>query len=331
MTTSYMKKPGGRRWWAGRSLFGFVLAALVPVAIASWTGSALAAIDFETLPNGSPTIDGQLITTEYQSAFGVSFEILNGGGLAPRIAKVGSPRTAFEGADSTTSPGCGVAVQTRDDMPATGAQVGCSFLTDDGIIDQNSFTLRVRYTFPVNAAHGTLLDVDGVEAWTVTARASDESVVLQVQVLPPGPDGAASTWAFPQGPNFFSIIDLEQTGSTDGVGLAFDNFSPDDVTGVPEPGRSGGIVLADSPRPNPFHDRTRCRIVTQSQLDPEVVVYDIEGRSVATLLGQPRGAGEYDLEWNGRDASGYALAEGIYFIRMRADDLSATTKVMIVR
>ena len=80
-----------------------------------------------------------------------------------------------------------------------------------------------------------------------------------------------------------------------------------------------------------MNSRLSGRIVSQSHLDPEVVVYDIEGRSVTTLFGQPRGAGEYDLEWNGRDASGHELSEGTYFIRVRAEESTATTKVMIVR
>jgi hypothetical protein len=64
--------------------------------------AAAQTIDFDTLPDGTPTVDLQEILNQYAAPpFGASFEIVDrttGQFLAfPKIAKVGAPGTAFAG------------------------------------------------------------------------------------------------------------------------------------------------------------------------------------------------------------------------------------------
>jgi endonuclease/exonuclease/phosphatase family metal-dependent hydrolase len=56
-----------------------------------------------------------------------------------------------------------------------------------------------------------------------------------------------------------------------------------------------------------------------------VAVYDVRGRHVATLLDEERAAGRHSLGWNGRDAAGKPLGNGVYFARMSAPGEGVTS------
>ncbi len=90
-------------------------------------GSSMAqSINFETLPDGTPTTDQQLISDQYVADFGVRFDLVDPITLevvgSPQIAKVGAPRTAFTacGAD-TPNPGQGVGSRSSQTMARSAA------------------------------------------------------------------------------------------------------------------------------------------------------------------------------------------------------------------
>jgi len=64
----------------------------------------------------------------------------------------------------------------------------------------------------------------------------------------------------------------------------------------------------------------------------ELAVYDLSGRRVADLrtrlAGRPTSG---VMQWDGRDDGGQMLASGMYWVRMAADEGSATARVVIVR
>lgn len=267
-------------------------------------------LDFETLPDGSPTTDNQQILDEYENAFGVTFELLGvDPSLGPRIAKVGDPQTAFQGV-SRSNEECGVSGATRSDMPAEGQNVGCSFLTDDGVLNNNSYTLRVRYQTPVQSASGVLLDVDGPEEWSITARAQDESVISEIIVFPPGPDGVATTWSFNLAEDIW-MIDFEQTGSSTGVGLAFDNFSPsEDLSSVVE---SVVPVTKLQVWPNPVRDTAVFQVPGDAfGVSTTLTVWDALGRFVSEDRLDESGR----MSWAVSDAGGGSLPNGFYVARV---------------
>ncbi|MEM6675892.1 MAG: hypothetical protein AAF726_23795, partial [Planctomycetota bacterium] len=128
--------------------------ALVPLSLVLAAPAAAQTLDFETLPDGTPTSDLQEISDQYAGPpFGVSFEVVDrttGAFLGyPRIAKVGVPRTAFAGCPNNSGP----------DVPLQNAGVCDSFLTDDDAVGSIG-SLKVIYTSPVARASAVLLDVD---------------------------------------------------------------------------------------------------------------------------------------------------------------------------
>jgi flagellar hook assembly protein FlgD len=59
-------------------------------------------------------------------------------------------------------------------------------------------------------------------------------------------------------------------------------------------------------------------------------VYSVTGQRVRPLENRAFEAGEHRLTWDGTDASGKALASGVYFVNLRADGASYTQKLFIL-
>jgi hypothetical protein len=90
--------------------------------------------------------------------------------------------------------------------------------------------------------------------------------------------------------------------------------------------------LALSPNyPNPFHENTSIDYSLTRDGEVELIVYDVLGREIAVLQKQQQKAGLHHVNWTGRDRRGHALPAGIYFLRLRANNLEMIRKLVIVR
>ena len=79
-----------------------------------------------------------------------------------------------------------------------------------------------------------------------------------------------------------------------------------------------------------FGSGSRISFDLERQADVNVDVYDSQGRRVQSLFAGKREAGSQAFEWQGRDASGHEVANGIYFVRVRAGAESQTSRVAIL-
>jgi len=78
--------------------------------------------------------------------------------------------------------------------------------------------------------------------------------------------------------------------------------------------------------PNPFNPKTDIGYQISDEGLVRLVVYDLLGREVATLVNEKLGAGTYSKTW---DASG--MPSGVYFYRLEAAGFSQTKKLVLVR
>jgi predicted GH43/DUF377 family glycosyl hydrolase len=101
-----------------------------------------------------------------------------------------------------------------------------------------------------------------------------------------------------------------------------------DVGQVPGAARTPGLFLAGS---NPARSGVRLRVELPARMAVHVVVYDIAGRRVRTILDGELPVGETHLAWDGRDGSGMAVGSGIYFARLTTAASRATARVVIMR
>lgn len=78
--------------------------------------------------------------------------------------------------------------------------------------------------------------------------------------------------------------------------------------------------------PNPFNPVTNIKFSIPNAGVVKLVVYDIMGREVSTIVNQHLNAGQYTADF---DAAG--LASGIYFYTITAGDFTSTKKMMLVK
>ena len=86
--------------------------------------------------------------------------------------------------------------------------------------------------------------------------------------------------------------------------------------------------------PNPFNPSTTISYeIPESSGAAKVVVavYNIRGQKVITLVDELKEAGQYSVNWNGRNENGRRVSSGVYFYRMSAGDFTAVRKMVIVK
>jgi hypothetical protein len=74
--------------------------------------------------------------------------------------------------------------------------------------------------------------------------------------------------------------------------------------------------------PNPFSNKTKFTYIVANDrsVDIQIKIYTVAGRLIQTLQAGFSDVGYNEIEWDGRDAYGDALANGVYFYKIIADD-----------
>ena len=70
--------------------------------------------------------------------------------------------------------------------------------------------------------------------------------------------------------------------------------------------------------PNPFNPTTRIEFTLPVTADVELMIFNILGQQVATLINDQRSAGYHSVLWNANDSNGMKLSSGIYFYKLKA-------------
>ena len=63
----------------------------------------------------------------------------------------------------------------------------------------------------------------------------------------------------------------------------------------------------------------------------EIVIYDVRGKRVRTLVSGNVVAGYNEAVWDGRDDSGNRVASGVYLYRLRAGRVVETKKMVMLK
>ncbi len=104
----------------------------------------------------------------------------------------------------------------------------------------------------------------------------------------------------------------------------------EDVTGVEEDSPGPSCALGQN-FPNPFNPSTTIRYDLAGECRVSLVIYNVAGLKVATLVDGKREAGRREARWNGKDSSGRPAPSGIYFYRLRAGSFTDTKKMILMR
>ncbi len=83
--------------------------------------------------------------------------------------------------------------------------------------------------------------------------------------------------------------------------------------------------------PNPFNPSTTISYRLPQAGEVSLTIYNVLGQEIRTLIDDYQAAGEYSVEWSGHDASGKAVASGIYFYRLQVANNWLTRKMMLLK
>ncbi len=110
-----------------------------------------------------------------------------------------------------------------------------------------------------------------------------------------------------------------------------------DITGVQEP-VPGSVPVAyslDQNYPNPFNPSTQIRFSLPVASGVHLVVYNVLGQEIATLMNGVVPAGQTVVVWDGRNGAGAPVASGVYFYRLQANSgaasFSSVKKMLLLR
>ncbi len=83
--------------------------------------------------------------------------------------------------------------------------------------------------------------------------------------------------------------------------------------------------------PNPLGASTTMRVHLDTRQDTRLVVRDVTGRAVATLVaGTWLEAGDYEFAWDGRTQDGRRAPSGIYFVQLRTNVAERVAKLVVL-
>lgn len=82
--------------------------------------------------------------------------------------------------------------------------------------------------------------------------------------------------------------------------------------------------------PNPFNPSTIITFQVFVQSSVSIIVYDIIGNQVATLLNEEKPAGKYTVNFDASN-TGKLLSSGIYYYKMQAGNFSEIKKMVLIK
>ncbi len=82
--------------------------------------------------------------------------------------------------------------------------------------------------------------------------------------------------------------------------------------------------------PNPFNPKTTIRFSIPQESKVELIVHNIKGQKVKTLVEHICGRGINTVVWNGANDSGKQVSTGVYFYKLNVDDKTINTKKMLL-
>jgi glucose/arabinose dehydrogenase len=82
--------------------------------------------------------------------------------------------------------------------------------------------------------------------------------------------------------------------------------------------------------PNPFAESTTITYTLDRAAPVELAVYDVQGRRVRTLAAGMQPSGTHTQQWDGRDAQGTRLADGLYVYRLLLGTAIVASRQMVL-
>jgi len=84
--------------------------------------------------------------------------------------------------------------------------------------------------------------------------------------------------------------------------------------------------------PNPFNTKTQIKYALANDQDQptKLIIFDLLGKRVKTLVNKKQPAGFYQVVWDGTDDSGALVASGVYFYKLSSGSFVSIRKLTVL-
>ncbi len=106
------------------------------------------------------------------------------------------------------------------------------------------------------------------------------------------------------------------------------------VAAAPDASVTGGVPTSSvlyGAYPNPFNPTTTIRYGLAQAGEVHLQVYAVTGQLVRDLVSGHQEAGSHQVRWDGRDAAGEAVGNGVYLGVLQAGDFRAVTRMVLMK
>ena len=83
--------------------------------------------------------------------------------------------------------------------------------------------------------------------------------------------------------------------------------------------------------PNPFNPTTSIKFEIPKSLSVKLIVYDLLGKEVATLVNEKLNAGSYEVKWPAPSGDGSSYSSGVYFYRLVTGDFIDVKRMLLIK
>ncbi|MCG8606740.1 DNRLRE domain-containing protein [bacterium] len=98
-----------------------------------------------------------------------------------------------------------------------------------------------------------------------------------------------------------------------------------------ESGELPSVLKLEAIYPNPFNIETVIQYSLPSEMDVSLVIFNIRGQHVRTLVNEKQEPGKKFVHWNGRNATNVVVATGTYVVRLQAGTQRFVQRVTLVK
>ncbi|MCK4895052.1 MAG: T9SS type A sorting domain-containing protein, partial [Calditrichia bacterium] len=83
--------------------------------------------------------------------------------------------------------------------------------------------------------------------------------------------------------------------------------------------------------PNPFNPVTTIQYDLPEASNIQIVVYDLLGRQIITLINRFEDPGYKQVIWNATNSQGQPVGAGVYFYQIKAGEFVETRKMVLLK
>ncbi len=148
-------------------------------------------------------------------------------------------------------------------------------------------------------------------------------------------------YTVPANSNITVYIDFQPTEEQEYSGnIAITSNDPNNPnTNIAVNGTTGNTSNSNIPKftslkgnyPNPFNPETAIHFGLKSNEKVSLVIYNIKGQIIRTLINQNMKAGNHSIVWNGKNNSNRTVGSGVYFYKFTAGKYQKVQKMLLLK